>query len=74
MVAAGAVRSEVVVLAVGDVVGVEEALIASGNGQDSTVPELRIKRSKIAFFFFVLFVVCNIQNNKDLHKQVKADV
>lgn len=51
MVAAGAVRSEVVVLAVGDVVGVEEALIASGNGQDSTVPELRIKRSKIAFFF-----------------------
>lgn len=72
MVAAGAVRSEVVVLAVGDVVGVEEALIASGNGQDSTVPELRIKRSKIAFFF--LFVVCNIQNNKDLHKQVKADV
>lgn len=73
MVAAGAVRSEVVVLAVGDVVGVEEALIASGNGQDSTVPELRIKRSKIAFFFF-LFVVCNIQNNKDLHKQVKADV
>lgn len=52
MVAAGAVRSEVVVLAVGDVVGVEEALIASGNGQDSTVPELRIKRSKIAFFFF----------------------
>lgn len=52
MVAAGAVRSEVVVLAVGDVVGVEEALIASGNGQDSTVPELRIKRSKIAFFFY----------------------
>lgn len=57
MVAAGAVRSEVVVLAVGDVVGVEEALIASGNGQDSTVPELRIKRSKIAFFFYSSYAI-----------------
>lgn len=70
--AVGEVRSEVAVLAVGDEVGDEEALIASGNGQDLTVLELRIKKSKMAFIFLYFFL-CLQYMKQSRHTQENAD-